>query len=440
MERYGRMGRIFEIDKSFLIMRIEKKIKVVWICHLSNSEIRDHLLFSKWNLRAIARRILKRKGYLNDFAVWNTNAIKEFEKFSDIELHIIAPHVGIKGKIQRFEINGIHYHFFASETDTLTLFCKLKLGKIQTSYAKNTQMIIDEVRYIQPNIVHLIGAENPYYSESLLYLQNKVPLLVSLQTLMSDPNFFKNYPISKDEYEFRCHLEQQIIRKADFIATRVEIFRKIICEQIKPEAKFLDMTLAVGEEVKYEKCKKQYDFVYFAANIEKAVDYAIEAFALVKKETPSITLHVVGDYSKAFMKQLKVHMLKLGLGEEVSFTGKLPTHDDVITEIRKARFALLPLKIDLVSGTIREAMASGLPVVTTITPATPKLNDKRESILLSIKADHQAMADNMLKLLQSETYADKIRLNAIQTINESYNNEVIMKIWREHYLRILTKK
>ena len=119
---------------------------------------------------------------------------------------------------------------------------------------------------------------------------------------------------------------------------------------------------------------KLYDFVYFAADISKAVDYAIEGFAIAKKSFPNITLHVVGGYSDSYMQTLRDKMQELGLGQEVDFTGKLLTHDDVLAEIRKAKFALLPLKVDLIAGTIREAMSNGLPVVTTVTPVTPTLN------------------------------------------------------------------
>ena len=73
-----------------------KKNKVVWVCHLSNPQIRQHLKFFKWTPLAIVQRIAG-KGSHYDFALWNTNAIQEFEKFDDIELHVVAPHYGIKG-------------------------------------------------------------------------------------------------------------------------------------------------------------------------------------------------------------------------------------------------------------------------------------------------------------------------------------------------------
>lgn len=414
------------------------KIKVVWVCHLSNPQIRQHLKFSQWSPLAIAKKIA-RKGAHYDFALWNTNAIQEFEKFDDIELHIVAPHYGIFG-VQQFEMNGINYHFFQPEDDNLFSMLQSRcLHNRKTSYSRNTKTILRFVDQIKPDIIHYIGAENPYYSESALSMPAGIPLMVSLQTLMCDPEFFKNYPISKEEYEYRKNLEVAIIKKVDYVASKVMHFREIIQCTIG-DVKFLDMSLAVGETITEEPtCNKEYDFVYFAASISKAIDYALEAFARAKRKHKNITLHVVGGYSKELMESISAQMKALGINEGVDFTGKLPTHDDVINEIKKCRYALLPLKIDLLSGTIRESMANGLPVITTITPSTPLMNKKRLCLLLSDKGDFDAMADNMCRLLEEPNLADLLRANSFHTIQERYSNKAFMETWRKNYFEIVNK-
>ena len=412
------------------------KIKVVWVCHLSNPQIRQHLKFSQWSPLAIAKRIAG-KGAHYDFALWNTNAIQEFEKFDDIELHIVAPHYGIFG-VQQFEMNGINYHFFQSEDDNLFSMLQSRcLHNRKTSYPQNTKIILRLINKIKPDIIHYIGAENPYYSESALSIPAGIPLLVTLQTLMCDPEFFKNYPISKEEYEYRKNLEVAIIKKVDYVASKVMPFREIIQRTIG-DVKFLDMTLAVGETINdsYD-IPKEYDFVYFAVSISKAIDYALEAFARAKRKHKNITLHVVGGYSNDLMNTISGQMKALGIEDGVDFTGKLPTHDDVIYEIRKCRYALLPLKIDLLSGTIRESMANALPVITTITPETPNWNEKRQCLLLSEKGDFDAMADNMCKLLEQPDLADLLRTNSFVTIQDKYSNKGFMETWRKNYFEIV---
>ena len=93
---------------------MKEKLKITWICHFSNNEIRERLPLSEKKLLKCIKFLLGRenKHSYNDFAPWVTNLIKEFEKFDDIELHIIAPFVGLKYFTSEFEINGVFYHFF----------------------------------------------------------------------------------------------------------------------------------------------------------------------------------------------------------------------------------------------------------------------------------------------------------------------------------------
>ena len=108
--------------------------------------------------------------------------------------------------------------------------------------------------------------------------------------------------------------------------------------------------------------------------------------------------------------------------------------------MRKARFAVLPLKIDYISGTIREAMANGIPVVTTITPGTPMLNEIRESVILSEKGDYSAMAKNMFLLMEDESFVNKISQNAAITVKEILNNTTEMRHWVDIYRAIIANK
>ena len=96
------------------------QIKVVWICAFSNPKVREHFTTK---INPILRFILKKKGHpVNtsvDYGIWNSNAIKEFEKIKDIDLHIISPIRYLSKKEVRFDVNGIHYYFFRDENSNL---------------------------------------------------------------------------------------------------------------------------------------------------------------------------------------------------------------------------------------------------------------------------------------------------------------------------------
>ena len=416
---------------------MKEKFKVAWVCQFSNSEVREHLTYSKNIIDLVLRKIMHKPRHLDDYGQWITNAINEFKSFDDIEVHVISLHSHINKKIIEFQKDGIFYHFFKSEDDPTALgkFYNKITGKfVSSNYDKNRQTINEILAKIKPDVIHLYGAEAPQTSAFALDVDvDTTPLIVSLQTVMSDPKFRENYPISDESYACRAGLEKKILTHTKYIASTIKSFREIVWQYINKDAIFLDTELLLGETMHLEKCKKQYDFVYFSLNINKAVDLAIEAFAIAKKSHPEIRLLVVGDYDEDFKRQLDARIAELGITGSVVITGKLQTHDDVIHEIKKARFALLPLKIDYISGTIREAIACGLPVVTTITAGTPTLNENRESVLLSAVGDHEALAANMMRLLESEELANTLVDNALETCSELYGNKGMAQKQREVY-------
>lgn len=406
---------------------MSKKLKVAWVCQVSNPEIRENLTYSRNIVDMVLRKVMHKPRRLDDYSQWVTNAIDEFKNFDDIEVHIISLHTHINKKVIDFQKDGVFYHFFKSEDDVTVLgkFVNKLTGKfISSNYDKNRLVINEILAKIKPDVIHLYGAESPQYGAFALDVDvEKTPLLVSLQTLMSDPEFKKNYPISEKSYESRAGMERKILAHARYIGTTIKEFRDFILREINPDAIFLDTKLLVGEKPHLEKCEKSFDFVYFSFNINKAADLAIEAFAIAKKSHPEIKLLVVGDYDNDFKLKLDARIAELGITENVVITGKLQTHDDVIDAVKKARFALLPLKIDFISGTIREAIACGLPVVTTITAGTPTLNEKRESVLLSKVGDHETLASNMLRVMESEELANSLVNNALLTVDEMFGNK-----------------
>ena len=90
------------------------KIKVAIITHFSNEHIRNRLKLSEYKFDNWIRSLVGQKSnrFQKDFAPWITLLIKEFELRQDVELHIIAPYMGLAKRIEEFEDKGIFYHFF----------------------------------------------------------------------------------------------------------------------------------------------------------------------------------------------------------------------------------------------------------------------------------------------------------------------------------------
>ena len=405
-------------------------MKVLWICHFSNPQIREKLNLSVNPFEIVIRKLLNKNPFQwYDYAAWITNGIREFENIDDIEFHVVSPHYGLIKKNKNFQLNNINYHFFKPDDDSLFIKTKRYITKsYESDYSRNRITIKKLVSTINPDIIHMYGAENPYYSISALDVdRNKYPFLVSLQTLMSETEFKLKHTTSAEIYDYRAKIEQDILKKSTYIGSTVQKYRDYIWQNINPKAIFFKTYLAVAEKIPVFNYEKKYDFVYFAASISKAADVAIEAFAIACKKYPKITLNIIGSTTLKFKHVLQLRIKELGIENNVYFSGQLPTHDDVIKQIQFSRFALLPLKIDVISGTIREAMFSGIPVISTITSGTPTLNTKRESVLLSVQGDYNSMAQNMIKLIESPDLAKKLAENGLITVNERWNNSESMR-------------
>lgn len=415
----------------------KKPLKVAMVCHFSNPKVQQKLKL-KLNILEYIERKLKHLPtnpykFIGESHVWVGNAIEEYEKnTNDIELHVISPHDNMASDIQEFKINGINYHFFQNEDRLPSFRLKKLLSSSFPKYERNRKKIIQLIKDAKPDIVYMIGIENPLYALAALDISEDIPLFIQLQTLMCDPDFEKNYPIKHDEYVYRSSTEIEVIKRANFIGTSIEKMANIIRRDVKPDALILKTKLAVGEKIYNENVEKKYDFVYFAADINKAFDLALEGFAIAHQKYPNLTMLVIGKYDDIYKKKMDVRISELGIKNHITFTGRLPTHDDVLKKIREAKYGLLPLKIDIVSGTLRECMANGLPVVTTITDGgTPILNEKRETVLLSPIGDHNALAENMLRLLNDKDLEKKLRTNGFERIRELYSNESIVSLQKE---------
>lgn len=417
---------------------MEEKIKVVWLCHFSNTLVHEKLDLGFSLLTRIIRKMARKPLSLNvpEFGVWNTNGIVEFEKIEEVELHIVSPYPYLKSAVQEFSVNGVHYHFFRNEEEKLTNLlyrhiCKPKF----LNYKDNCKAISRIIKSIQPDIVHLIGAENPYYSLGLLSVPQHIITITQLQTLLNDPIFVDTYHTAARNYSYRSRVEKTILENSDYIGTGALKYKDIILKSIKPNATILNIDLFLKEPIFTEQIVKQFDFVYFAANINKAADWAVESFGIAYQHNPKITLDIIGGYDNEYKQKIDKIIQQYGIEKAVTFEGSLPSHNDVISQIRKARFALLPLRVDITSGTIREAMSCGLPVITTDTgeQGTQILNQKRQNVLISPKGDTQAMADSMICLLNDDNLAKTLQNNAYITRKEADSNESMAKKYVETY-------
>lgn len=419
------------------------KIKVVWVCSFSNPLVRSHYeTRAPFLIRLIYKYVKNISLDARDSAVWNTNALTEFENYDDVDLHVICPVRFLTRKQVRCVINGIHYYFFREENSSFIRWIVFQMiNQYKSKFKRNRNVIKRLVSEINPDVIHIIGAENPHYSLSAMDMPTQTPLIVQLQALLCRLVNTTQDPVEKKDFAYKGELEKQIILRADYIGTKAQVFIDYIRDNIKKDARFLDVTLATVEPINTNQDKKEYDFVYFSVGIKKAGIDAIEAFAIAHRQFPQLTMDIVGGYDDEYKSMLDRRLAELGITNCVKFEGLLPTHDDVIKQIRKSKYALLPLTMDLVPSTVREAMANGLPVVTSHTEGgTSELNKDALCVLLSPVGSFKEMADNMVKLVSSPELANEMCNNSQQFLKKAFgSNYEITRNWVEAYKHCLNR-
>ena len=414
----------------------KEKIKVAWICHFSNEKVREKMPLSKRRFLNGLKKLLDMQPYVyNDFAPWVNNLINEFEKFEEVELHIIAPHAGLSQFKYSFEMNGIYYHFFKPE---LPLRLDILVSRLphqeKRRFSLNRLWVKQFIKEIQPDIVNLIGTENPYYSITVLDIKN-IPVFVSAQTVYTNPDRQK---ISGNCDPLRWDTELKIHHKEKYYGCAGRMHRDLILRN-NPDAIIFKNFFPIQYPKKVKEVEKEFDFVYFAQGVsqKKGIEDAIDALALVKKEKPNVTLKVVGHCPPNYKVFLNNKINNLGLTENISFHDYFPVHSDMHQYIKKAKFALLPVKLDVIPGTVIEAMLLELPVVTYKTTGTPYLNKDGETVLISEIGDIEHLAANMLKLLDSPELAEQLKKKAKAFVEKEFDNTASAKRLVEDYKAVI---
>ncbi|WP_094586281.1 glycosyltransferase family 4 protein [Synechococcus sp. BO 8801] len=129
----------------------------------------------------------------------------------------------------------------------------------------------------------------------------------------------------------------------------------------------------------------------------KRVGDLITAFQGVQQRLPSARLVVIGDGPEH--GALRELVERLGLGEVVRLLGALPDDGAVREWYRRSAVFCLPSIQEGFGIVFLEAMASGLPVVSTTATAIPEVVPHGKAGLLVPPRDPQGLAEAILKLL-----------------------------------------
>jgi L-malate glycosyltransferase len=162
----------------------------------------------------------------------------------------------------------------------------------------------------------------------------------------------------------------------------------------------------------------------------KRVEDVVRIYAKVREQMPVKLLFVGDGPQRSSIEQM---CRELGSCNDIKFLGKMQEPEDILAT---ADLMLLTSETESFGLSALEAMACGVPVISTNTGGIPEVNVDGVTGFLSDVGDVDSMAANALKLLQDDVLHGKFRKQCIKRANEFDINRVL-PLYESLYQRVV---
>ncbi len=330
----------------------------------------------------------------------------------------------LNANVHYHEVNVPEYPLFHYQPYELALSSKLvdmvKLHKIDLlhvhyaiphAYAgymakqmlKSEGIKIPMVTTLHGTDITLVG-NHPFYKTAVTFSINKSDVVTSVSQNLKDETY-SLFDIKKDIHVIPNFIELDKIKNKSKIAT--------------------NRSLMANEEEK---------IITHISNFRKVkrIPDVIDIFYKIQQTIPS-KLMMVGDGPEK--EEAENLCFKLGISDKVIFFGNSNEIDKILSF---TDLFLLPSETESFGLAALEAMAWGVPVISSNTGGLPEVNFDGISGYLSVAGNTQEMAENAIKILKNETTLLKFKNNAT-TIAQRFDIKNIVSLYENLYNEVLNK-
>ncbi|WP_134699040.1 glycosyltransferase [Ammoniphilus sp. YIM 78166] len=171
---------------------------------------------------------------------------------------------------------------------------------------------------------------------------------------------------------------------------------------------------------------------------KKGFDYLLVAFAMVHSKYPNTELVIIGKGSEKYKEKLEEITRLLNIQDAVTF--KEPMYNQFIAEEMKnahlfclASYTTNKGNIEGIPNVLKEAMASGLPVVSTKHAGIPELIQHGKSGLLVEERDIEGLAKCIGKLIENPRSWAKLSYHARLKVNKDFDLRKQIAVQEKYY-------
>lgn len=307
--------------------------------------------------------------------------------------------------------------------------------------------ILRDIVALHPNIVHIHGTgglSGTLYSAVKTY---GIPVLLTVHGLLhiEKKNALIKHPSLKHLYQLfvQSRAEFKVLNEAEHVIVDTEY----VAEQIKhlyatKKISHLPWMYVVPQGIQSQYLqvspkKSITPTILSVGSISQRKGHLllVKAFEIVHKTVPFAKLIIAGTLTeKAYYTQLQNEIEKLHLKQSVELLTNIP-QEQLLQKYQEATIFALHSQEESQGIALVEAMATGLPVVSTLVGGIPFVVKNGETGLLSKYGDMNAFANNMIKLLTNEDQRTKMSQSA-RIVAQDYSWSEIAKAIETIYNRM----
>jgi glycosyltransferase involved in cell wall biosynthesis len=175
-------------------------------------------------------------------------------------------------------------------------------------------------------------------------------------------------------------------------------------------------------------------YVIFVGQIvkRKGVRALVIAFGKICRDHPTAKLRLIGD--GVMREEILTYAADHHFLDRIDYVGQVP---DVYPYLSQSSIFVLPSTAEGIANALLEAMACGLPIITTNIPGNRELIVDDLNGLLIEPNSVDALAESMHILLTDKALAERLGRQARLTVEKEYSLEAITDQYIETYQRLV---
>lgn len=223
------------------------------------------------------------------------------------------------------------------------------------------------------------------------------------------------------------HLRNLVYRRAERMVFQTQQAMECFPEGLQKRGCVIPNPVTKGLPAR--SMEKRQKTVVAVGRLEKQKNHLLllEAFSILREQHPEYVLHLFGVGS--LQETLERRIKELDLQEAVVFEGFVK---NVLERIKNAGMYVLSSDYEGISNSLLEAMAMGLPCISTDCPiggSSLCIENNVNGILVPV-GDKNALGEAMCRIAREPEFADELARRAYE-IRETYSEENIGKAWEK---------